>query len=50
MKLLFLAVLIAAFVATVLAVAPQKQVVVTYPDRTPDSVVDKAKDAIKNMV
>jgi hypothetical protein len=26
---------------------PQKQVIVSYPDNTPDSVLDKAKDAIK---
>jgi hypothetical protein len=26
---------------------PQKAVIVTYPDNTPDSVLDQAKDAIK---
>lgn len=26
---------------------PQKSVIVTYPDETPDDILDKAKDAIK---
>jgi hypothetical protein len=29
------------------ATMPQKAVIVSYPDNTPDTVLDKAKDAIK---
>jgi len=39
---------ILALVAAVLgATMPQKAVIVSYPDETPDSVVDQAKNAIK---
>jgi Mrp family chromosome partitioning ATPase len=39
---------ILALVAVVLgATMPQKAVIVSYPDETPDSVVDQAKSAIK---
>ncbi|KAL1306547.1 hypothetical protein AAFC00_005237 [Neodothiora populina] len=39
--------LIALFVAFALAAAPNKQVIVSYPKGTPDSVIEKAKHAIK---
>jgi len=46
MKLTFLPVL--AVIATAMAVnLPQKAVIVSYPNDTPDSIVDQAKDAIK---
>ena len=39
---------ILAMTTAALAVAsPQKAVIVSYPNDTPDSVVDQAKDAIK---
>jgi hypothetical protein len=39
---------ILALVTAALAVTqPQKAVIVSYPDETPDSVVEQAKDAIK---
>lgn len=38
-----------AFAAVVLgATMPQKSVIISYPDDTPDSVVDQAKSAIKS--
>lgn len=42
--------LLSIFALVALAVGaklPQKQVIVSYPDNTPDSVLDKAKNAIK---
>ncbi|GAB7352938.1 hypothetical protein MBLNU459_g3518t2 [Dothideomycetes sp. NU459] len=39
--------LIALLVALAYAAAPQKAVIISYPKDTPDSVVDKAKAAIK---
>jgi len=37
-----------AFLSLALAATmPQKAVIVSYPDDTPDSIVDQAKDAIK---
>jgi Mrp family chromosome partitioning ATPase len=46
MKLAIFSIL--ALVAVVLGAAmPQKAVIVSYPDETPDSVVDQAKSAIK---
>jgi uncharacterized protein YabE (DUF348 family) len=48
MKLLFLSyLLVCLFVLAVVAVAPQKAVIVTYPEGTPDSVMDQAKDVIR---
>jgi hypothetical protein len=49
MKFLFFsyfAILLSA--VNVLALTPQKAVVVTYPENTPDSVMDQAKQAIIN--
>lgn len=47
MKLFFFNYLFAwLFAIAVIAVAPQKAVVVTYPENTPDSVMQQAKDAI----
>ena len=46
MKLAILSVL--ALATTALAVVvPQKAVIVSYPDETPDSVVNQAMDAIR---
>ncbi|TVY41400.1 Uncharacterized protein LOCC1_G003854 [Lachnellula occidentalis] len=40
---------IIALVALVLgAVAPQKSVIITYPDATPNDIIDSAKSAIKD--
>jgi Mrp family chromosome partitioning ATPase len=48
MKLLLLTYLLGClFALTVFAIAPQKAVVVTYPEDTPDSVMDQAKDTIR---
>ncbi|KAI9880473.1 MAG: hypothetical protein M1830_002825 [Pleopsidium flavum] len=47
MKLNALSVLIAICAVAVLGAAPQKSVVVSYPQDTPDSVLTQAKDAIK---
>ena len=48
MKLFFLTyLLVCLFALTVIAVAPQKAVIVTYPENTPDSVMDQAKDTIR---
>lgn len=38
---------ILAFVAVALAATqPQKSIIITYPDNTPDSIVDQAKNAV----
>lgn len=42
--------LIALFVALTYGAAAQKAVIVSYPKDTPDSVVEKAKTAIKEAV
>ncbi|GAB7352937.1 hypothetical protein MBLNU459_g3518t1 [Dothideomycetes sp. NU459] len=42
--------LIALLVALAYAAAPQKAVIISYPKDTPDSVVDKAKAAIKEAL
>ncbi|MCJ1368401.1 hypothetical protein MMC16_007543 [Acarospora aff. strigata] len=47
MKLLFFSLLLAIFASAVQGVAPQKAVVITYPQDTPDSVLEQAKDAFK---
>lgn len=48
MKLLVFAYLLGClFILTVVAIAPQKAVIVTYPEGTPDSVMDQAKDTIR---
>jgi hypothetical protein len=45
MKLAILSIL--AFITVAMAVVqPQKAVIVSYPNDTPDSIVDQAKDAI----
>jgi len=50
MKLNVFSILIAICAVAVLGLAPQKSVVVTYPQDTPDSVLTQAKDAIKAAV
>jgi hypothetical protein len=48
MKLhLFIYLLVSLFALATVAVAPQKAVIVTYPEGTPDSVMNQAKDAIR---
>lgn len=48
MKLLLFNYLLASlFALTILAVAPQKAVLVSYPKDTPDWVMDQAKDTIR---
>lgn len=48
MKLFFFSfLLVCLFALTAVALAPQKAVIVTYPEDTPDSVLDQAKDAIR---
>ncbi|ERF75902.1 hypothetical protein EPUS_01268 [Endocarpon pusillum Z07020] len=48
MKLFLLSyLLICLFGLTVIAVAPQKAVIVTYPDDAPDSVLDQTKKEIE---
>ncbi|ORY10565.1 hypothetical protein BCR34DRAFT_485403 [Clohesyomyces aquaticus] len=39
--------LVALLAVCVMAVAPQKSVIISYPGNTPQSVVDKAMDAIR---
>jgi hypothetical protein len=46
MKFQILSILALAAVALSVQL-PQKAVIVSYPDNTPDSVLDKAKEAIK---
>ena len=50
MILLKILTLLSFFITAALSVAVQKPVVVTYPENTPDSVIDKAKEAIVEMV
>lgn len=47
---LSLPVLAAGLLPLVLALGGQKSVVVTYPDDTPGSVIDSAKDALTEAV
>ncbi len=48
MRLLVLTYLLGCLlILTVVAIAPQKAVIVTYPEDTPDSVMDQAKDTIR---
>lgn len=42
--------LVALFVVFAYAVAEQKQVIVSYPNNTPNSVIEQAKAAIKEAV
>jgi uncharacterized lipoprotein YbaY len=42
--------LLALFAALCLAAAPQKQVIISYPEDTPSSVLDEAKAAIIKAV
>lgn len=50
MKFAFGILLLALFVAFASAVSPQKPVIVSYPDDTPQSVLDKAMEAIRKAV
>ncbi|OCK80186.1 hypothetical protein K432DRAFT_382465 [Lepidopterella palustris CBS 459.81] len=46
MRFAILSLLLALLAAYAIAVAPQKSVIVSYPDNTPDSVLSQAKAAI----
>lgn len=50
MKFAFSALLLALLAAFAAAEAPQKPVIVSYPDHTPQSVLDQAMEAIKKAV
>ena len=50
MKLYLLSTAVALLNLAGAAAAPDKQVIITYPNDTPDSVLKQAKDAIKAAV
>ena len=50
MKLIIISLLLAAVTVGVSGLAPQRQVLVTYPKDTPESTIDSAKDAIRAAV
>ena len=50
MRLAILSLLVALLAAYVMAAVPQKSVIVSYPDNTPDSVLSKAKEAVVKAV
>lgn len=50
MRLIALSALLALTAVGVNGLAPQRQVLVTYPQDTPESALDNAKDAIKASV
>jgi hypothetical protein len=48
MKVLYFSyLLVCLFAVAVVTISPQKAVIVTYPEDTPDSILDQAKDAIR---
>jgi len=47
MKLSFSLISVAFLAISAMAVAPQKAVIVSYPDATPDSIVNHAMDVIR---
>lgn len=50
MKFPLLSLVLVLLAAFAFAAGPQKSVIVSYPENTPDSVLDKAKDAIRKAV
>ena len=50
MRVAIISVLLAAAAVGANGLAPQRQVLVTYPKDTPESTIDNAKDAIKIAV
>ena len=50
MKLTILSTLLVIFASAVLGLAPQKAVVVTFPQDTPEDVISQAKDAVRAAV
>ncbi|KAF2085794.1 hypothetical protein K490DRAFT_67391 [Saccharata proteae CBS 121410] len=48
MKAFLISVLLALLAACVLAAAPHRSVLISYPKDTPDHIVNQAKDAIVN--
>lgn len=47
MRFATLSVLTALFAATTMAVAPQRSVIISFPNETPDHIVEEAKEAIR---
>lgn len=47
MKFAIVTLLLSLFALTALAAPPQRSVIVSYPDDTPNSVLDEAKAAVK---
>ena len=50
MKLTLLSVFVSLLAAFAMAAAPQQSVIVSYPEGTPDSVLEQAKNAIIEAV
>lgn len=47
MRSVFLSLLVALFAALAMAAAPQRSVIISWPNDTPDEIVEKSKDAIR---
>jgi hypothetical protein len=47
MRFATLSVLTALFAATTMAVAPQRSVIISFPNDTPDHIVEEAKEGIR---
>ncbi|KZM24603.1 uncharacterized protein EKO05_0008699 [Ascochyta rabiei] len=47
MRFATLSVLTALFAATTMAVAPQRSVIISFPNETPDHIVEEAKEGIR---
>jgi hypothetical protein len=50
MRFAILSTLFAVFVTSTMAVAPLKSVIISYPNETPQEVVEKAMESIKDAV
>lgn len=50
MKFTIVSAVLAIFASAVLGLAPQKAVVVTYPQDTPEDVISKAKEVVRAAV
>ncbi|KAJ4987543.1 hypothetical protein SVAN01_07000 [Stagonosporopsis vannaccii] len=47
MRFATLSILTALFAATSMAVAPQRSVIISFPNETPDHIVEEAKESIR---
>jgi hypothetical protein len=47
MRFATLSVLTALFAATTMAAAPQRSVIISFPNETPDHIVEEAKEGIR---